>query len=70
MDDRFESLPNGPLTREEFDSLSLSYYDASRSIAQRVAESRGVNPGDAMRVRIGEMLTDQESGDPVPQQAE
>lgn len=51
-------LPFGPLTPEAYDRLGRSHYDATQSVAQRVAIERGVTPSDYMghlfRKRLGE----------------
>lgn len=54
MDERLQHLPYGPLTREDFESLALSFYDASRWEAQRVAASRGISSGEYLRLQFGE----------------
>jgi hypothetical protein len=51
-------LPFGPLTREGFDALSLSYYDASFVYGRQAqARERGVNSRDYLRVRFAEIAT-------------
>lgn len=51
-----ESITYGPLTRETFDRLSISFYDASQGEAQRAATARGIRSGEAIGIRFAEMV--------------
>lgn len=48
------NIPNGPLTRQHFDLLSVSFYDAGATQVQRVAAERGVTRSDYLRLKFAD----------------
>jgi hypothetical protein len=54
--EQLKHLPYGPLTREVFENLSNSFYDASRVTAHQIASERGVRSGEALRLSFAEKL--------------
>jgi hypothetical protein len=52
----YEELPYGPLTDEDFKSLSISFYDGSRLREQQIAALRGIEPGDYLRMKLAENM--------------
>lgn len=49
-------IPFGPLTPEDRDRLSDSFYDASKTELHKIAIERGVKPGEASRRRFSERV--------------
>ena len=51
----YEGIPYGPLTREDFDRLSSSFYDASRMDEEAAAIRRGIRSGDFLGMAFHDM---------------
>jgi hypothetical protein len=50
-----ERYPFGPLTRENFEKLANSFYDASQTERQRIAVQRGIKSGEILTLLFGDM---------------
>lgn len=48
-------LPFGPLTRADFETLGLSYYDGALLDRQRQAAERSVGRGDYLALKLSEL---------------
>jgi len=52
----FEEIPYGPLTREDYDRLGVSFYDERSEDAQLVARKCGIQKGEVLDLYLGEMI--------------
>ena len=57
-----EYYPFGPLTREDFNKLSGSFYDASQRERQRIATQRGIRSSEFIGASIKDMLANAARG--------
>lgn len=50
-----ERYPFGPLTREDFEKLAGSFYDASQTERQTIAAKRGIRSGEYLKLMFSDM---------------
>ena len=55
MNKWYEEIPYGPLTKEDFERLSSSFYDSSRIDEEAVAIARGIRSGEFLGMVFHDM---------------